>query len=154
MAKQLSDLPAIMEDYANRIVSNQLALQRSIGVHVFTNVVNDTPVDTGRAISNWQAGERVFFSRREAYDPGRHGSTRGENISTALDNNIPIIDSHMGGDLIISNSLSYINDLNDGTSSQAPAMFVETSALAAVQEAVSGFSILAQVRENINFGGV
>lgn len=101
-------------------------------------VVLATPVDTGRARSNWlvelDAPARTTI---EAYAPGSEGSTAGANSNAALSQAQPVIASYDGDrntGIAISNNLPYIGPLNSGSSRQAPANFVGKAVQAAVRQ--------------------
>lgn len=86
-------------------------------------VVSATPVDTGRARANWQASLGApITSELDAVDPG--------GGSTIARNNTVIAGHDEGQEIHLTNNLPYIEQLNAGSSSQAPEMFVEK----AVQE--------------------
>lgn len=103
-------------------------------------VVVSTPVDTGRARSNWiVALGDAADSPIEAYTPGEDRSTEAANTQAALAQGEAVIRGYMGGQgtsIHITNNLPYIQKLNDGSSAQAPANFVET----AVQQAVAAMT--------------
>jgi len=85
-----------------------------------------TPVDTGRARANWQVG-----IDKPITEPIDETDVSGQ---TTLDKNNVIIRGRKSGQSIhITNNVDYIEQLNQGSSSQAPANFVGL----AVQEAVS-----------------
>lgn len=89
-------------------------------------VVLATPVDTGRARANWQVGlgapERAV---REEEDPSGSG-TIGRN-------NLVISGRAPRQTIYLSNNVDYIGRLNEGSSSQAPAGFVEEAVAAGVR---------------------
>ena len=82
-----------------------------------------TPVDTGAAISNWQIGINASPNGvLPPHVPGKFRSTALENLNATIRAGTSIIDSSKPGDVLhIANNLEYIGDLNDGSSSQAPA---------------------------------
>lgn len=98
-------------------------------------LVTSTPVDTGRARSNWRVSIGVGLTEEiEAYVLGVGGDTGGANAAAALQNAKQVLQEYKGGSAVyISNNLPYITALNEGSSAQAPAGFVEL----AVQEASS-----------------
>lgn len=112
------------------------ALTRKIAIATDQAVVVGTPVDTGRARSNWIASlgaapDQVI----DAYVPGNLGSTKAENTQEALDQAEAIVRGYSGEgqEIHITNNLPYIQELNDGSSVQAPANFVEQGILEALQ---------------------
>jgi hypothetical protein len=111
-------------------------LLRKVALAVDAAVVLATPVDTGRARSNWQvelgaAPEGV----REPFSEGAEGSTAGPNAQAAIAAGQAVIAQARGTDVIhITNNLTYIAALNDGSSAQAPAGFVEEAVHAGVKQ--------------------
>lgn len=108
-------------------------------------VVLATPVDKGRARSNWLV--ELDAPRRDTIDPyvpGEGGSTGGANASAALAQGAAVIGGYDGDRhtaIAISNNLPYIGRLNAGSSRQAPAGFVEKAVQAAVKQ-VEGARLL------------
>jgi hypothetical protein len=110
---------------------------RKVALLADQTVVLATPVDVGRARSNWLV-QLDTPSRRQidTYVPGQAGSTAAPNVSEALAQGREVItryDGDKNNAIVISNNLPYINRLNDGYSRQAPAGFVERAVQAAVQ---------------------
>lgn len=98
-------------------------LVRTVALAVDTTVVMATPVDTGRARSNWIAElGSPSTSTIEPLADGAAATARSIEAARA------VIDTYKGGtDIHLTNNLSYIGALNDGTSAQAPAGFVQTA---------------------------
>ena len=111
------------------------ALTRKVALAADQAVVFGTPVDTGRARSNWIAAiGSAPSSVIDAYSPGEAGSTEAANTQAAIDQAESVIRGYNYGEEIhITNNLPYIQRLNDGYSAQAPANFVEQAVLEAVQ---------------------
>lgn len=136
-----------MRKRGDTVVSNSDRLVRKVALAVDGTVVLATPVDTGRARSNWQVelngpAEGV----RDAYAPGEGGSTGGPNAREAIAQGRAAIAQYRGGDnasIHITNNLPYIGRLNEGSSAQAPAGFVES----AVQVGVRAVRNTAQLSE-------
>lgn len=116
-----------------QIVGNIDEAVRKVALAIDQTVVMATPVDTGRARSNWLVN--VGSARTDvidAYFPGGSGSTAPENINAALEQAKNAVAGYTSGSTIyISNNLPYIGRLNEGWSRQAPAGYV----LQAVQAA-------------------
>lgn len=87
---------------------------RRTALAVDRELVLNTPVDTGRARSNWIPSLNVPEVR--LVEPGQKPDVAAATASYKLSDII-----------FISNSLPYIKRLNDGHSKQAPAGFVEAS---------------------------
>ena len=92
---------------------------RKTGLQVLSGVIIGTPVDTGEARGAWQVtlsgkAERDTPEGRRAGQALSEGSTKIQGVTGK---NIPTV--------TISNSKPYIEELNDGSSLQAPAKFIE-----------------------------
>lgn len=115
-ARRLDVIAAKIEDGANKIV-------RKAALAVDAAVVTATPVDTGRARSNWIA----------TVDKPNHGTVEtygGGAAQSAIAQAGSVIAVRRFGQVIwISNNLAYIDKLNKGHSKQAPAGFFERAAL-------------------------
>jgi hypothetical protein len=88
-------------------------------------VVEDTPVDTGRARSNWVASEgSPFDGVIEPYAPGSGlGRGEGANKEAAIAQAEGIIQGFVareGGVLYIANNVPYIGYLNDPSTTNKP----------------------------------
>lgn len=129
-------------DFDNRMKRKGEQLERGIGLMVRTaalaadtELVLATPVDTGRARSNWVASvNEAVTETRAPYAEGIGGSTGASNAQSAIDQAKAVIEERKTEQtLYISNNLSYIARLNEGSSAQAPAGFVQTAVKRAVQ---------------------
>lgn len=94
-----------------------------------------TPFDTGRAAASWTA---AINSPNRAHKPPEF--VAGSIQDAVKQQSINLGGFILGDSIVIHNSLNYIGDLNNGTSRQAPAMFVEIT----VQSAAPG--IIAQLK--------
>lgn len=113
-------------------------LQRQTALVALREVVFATPVDEGRARSNWIVSPRVpSRETREPFSPGQDlGSGESQNAGEAIQQGRLAIETHTpGADIYISNNLPYIRRLNEGWSAQAPEGFIE-AAVQRAQEAV------------------
>lgn len=130
-----TSLSLALETTAENIEKNAAEIVRDVGGAVHEVVVEHTPVDTGRALSNWliSIGGRAGHTR-EPFAPGRKGSTAFENRSYTIDRGRRKLSLYRDPerDLVISNNIHYIRKLNQGSSRQAPAGFVEAATLAGV----------------------
>lgn len=127
----------------SNVETNAVKLVRKIALSVDSTVVMGTPVDTGRARSNWQVEiGKPARGTVEAYAPGKEGSTGGQNAQIALALGAGVIATYKGGESIhLTNNLPYIGALNRGHSAQAPSGFVETAVLDGVAQ-VKGAKLL------------
>lgn len=97
-----------------------------IALNVDQRLVLATPVDTGRARSNWLAS--LDEPRREIVAPRSEAEAAAETLAIIEQaKEFPII--------TLSNNLPYIRQLNEGSSKQAPAAFIQT----AMAQALSPF---------------
>lgn len=117
------------------VAENSEKLVRKVGLAVDASVVIATPVDTGRARSNWLVRLDVPTDATiAAYFPGKEKSTAGVNAAAAIDQGKATIAGYRTGQTIhITNNLKYIGRLNNGYSAQAPAAFVEQAVQAGSQ---------------------
>ena len=144
MANDLASFRRRMTVRGKRLVQNSEQLVRKVALAADQAVVFETPVDTGRARSNWivainSAPDDII----QPYAPGEFGSTGARNAQAAINQAEEVISSYQSGDTIhISNNLPYIQRLNDGYSAQAPANFVETAIALAAQEVQFGVKLL------------
>lgn len=124
----------------NNLARGADRLVRKVALAADQVVVVGTPVDTGRARSNWiaQVGGPAT-GVISAYAPGE------ASTQAAISQASGVIAGYVGGPtspaIHITNNLPYIQKLNDGYSAQAPAGFVET-ALATAVTAIAGARLL------------
>lgn len=95
-------------------------------------LITSTPVDTGRARANWIVGLGPSTAAIDAYAPGKNGNTAGANAEAALAQAQDFLSGTDAQVIYISNNLSYIQYLNEGSSKQAPAGFIEAAVQAGV----------------------
>lgn len=128
----LKDLANKMERLAKVIPVNVKRGLRETVLVIDQVLVVATPVDTGRARSNWIVGSGPSTRAIDAYVPGEEGLTGGANAEAALRQARDFLDSTDISVIYLSNNLSYIQYLNEGTSTQAPAGFIEAAVQAGV----------------------
>ena len=124
-AKSLSVLDELTE-----LTSKEV---RAVGFKVLQGVTLKNPKDTGRSASDWLVGIQSPPTERAESSP----TDAAGSASYAINNGLSIINAYPKQqlpDLWIVNNQPYIGSLNDGSSLQAPAKFVEQS----IAEAVSG----------------
>lgn len=129
----LDDFARRMSRLSMQVEGNAEQAVKDCAKAVTRTVINATPVDTGRARSNWTAELDQAFSRLfPAHVPGEKGSTGEANAEAAINqanDAIDRFDINANRSVHISNSLPYIGALNDGHSKQAPAGFVEEAVM-------------------------
>lgn len=117
--------PGAAADRVEGIV--RMAVQK-IAMQVLRGVVMKTPVDTGRARSNWHVSlSAPDLSEREAYAPGSGlGLGEGGNAAATITAGSATIETAPAyGMIYLSNGLPYIMRLETGWSQQAPAGMVK-----------------------------
>lgn len=129
----LSQFAAKMEKMPDRIKAAVSEVTSKMVVNMVVELGESTPVDTSQAISNWQVG--VIIPRKDFIYPHFHGSG-GSTESASLSATVSIAAGktavrRFGQPVFITNNAPYINDLNQGSSRQAPKMFVEMAILRA-----------------------
>jgi hypothetical protein len=106
--------------YKKKVVETLEKATRSVAFVVDAELVARTPVDTGRARSNWLPTLNIPSEKTV-------GPNEKVDVGRVLE------DYSLDDNILITNNLPYIERLNQGSSKQAPANFVE----AAVQFGVS-----------------
>ena len=130
--KRIKIVGQTVEDNATKLV-------RKVAIAVDGHLVLSTPVDTGRARSNWQveinaeAGGTV-----EPVSPQQAMAQAAAKVAT----------SRNGDEIHITNNLPYIGKLNDGWSAQAPASFVQIAVLEGVQ-VIKGTRLLVKSGDRV-----
>lgn len=146
----LSGFAARMQVLASLVDTNSDRLVRRVALAVDGAVVIATPVDTGRARSNWIVN--IGSPSTEvipAYVEGKGGSAGAAAARAALDQGSATIAGYQKGQEIhITNNLPYISRLNDGYSAQAPGNFVQI-AVQQGAETVRGAKLL--IEDNFGF---
>lgn len=141
---QMSDLKGILNKAGNSVAANADRLVRRCALATDAAVVIATPVDTGRARSNWQVElGQAATGTVEALDKSGQG---------AISQGKRVIDGYKSGSTLnITNNLPYIERLNDGWSAQAPAGFVEKAVQIGVNAIVSEAANIVggTVKENL-----
>lgn len=137
MVQSFDNLPAIMRLRAREVGQGVTkAVQRAASA-IDREVVLATPVDTGAARSNWVGTLNAPFTDViPPYAPGvKLGLGEGANAQAAIaqaNSAIRLFNVLRDKSLHFTNNLRYIGKLNDGSSAQAPMMFVQRAILAGV----------------------
>lgn len=127
----LKGLAARMSAEADRLEEYASDAAVFLARNIAHNLIDETPVDTSRALSNWliSLGGPSNMGTID-FVKGEHGSTQGASaaiakrrVDEALATKLP------GQSIFISNVVRYIVALNRGHSGQAPAMYVENAVL-------------------------
>jgi hypothetical protein len=121
---------------ATRVVRNSDKTVKKVALAIDQTVVLATPVDKGRARANWIASlDKPAEGIADAFDKG------GSQAIAAARATIDGYDGEINTEVHITNNLDYIGFLNDGSSSQAPAGFIQTGVRQGVA-AVKGARLL------------
>lgn len=150
LATFMDRLNAASSNYIGRFASD-VAVQAALAV--IEDLTLTTPVDTGTAVSNWQV---TLESPSEAVLPAFAPSPKGHKVKgvwvhkidplVTLGNNAPSVieaaklqlqSKQPGQPIYITNNLEYIQELNQGSSDQSPAGFVERAEIIAEQIAAN-----------------
>lgn len=129
----LDDFAKRMTRLSVRVEGNVERAMKDCAHAVTKSVVQATPVDTGKARSNWIAQlDDAFRGNVPAHVPGIAGSTGDANATAAIEHAASVIegfDIEKNASIHITNNLPYIGPLNDGHSRQAPADFVKLAVM-------------------------
>lgn len=140
----LSEFARRMSILGRRVEENSDALVRKVSVAINTTVVLATPVDTGRARSNWQIGiGSAPMGTKASFGPNSAGNVISFNNAKIQ----AYTSANKGQYVYITNNLPYIKRLNNGHSAQAPVGYVER-AIVVGTNSVRGARLL-----DINIGG-
>lgn len=144
MAKDFNGLAKRMSELSKTVERNAPLVVSLVARNIAPVLVYSTPVDTSRARLNWQAGigsipDSVLYAKPDKPpSPGYGGATAvAAIIATAR--------TYAGGSYIaIANNAPYIQKLNQGSSAQAPALFVQQAIMVGIRS-LNGFRILRDV---------
>lgn len=127
MARNLLDLAKSLESRAKLLPEFGSSFAKHVAMTIVTELAHNTPVDTSQAISNWTvtigSPSTEFVG---PHYPGERGSTyEASSEETILLAKIALLKKKPGQSIFITNNADYIRKLNDGSSPQQPAGFVE-----------------------------
>jgi len=140
----LDDLAKRLRAHGEVIPVNLNKKTRRVAMAIDTLIVKAMPIDVGRAKSAVvvTVGEASFAETKEAYFPGKKGSTEGENIRAAIDQaESALKDRQLGEEIHININIPYIDALNRGHSPLASPGFIQQAIVDGVSTE-SGVSIL------------
>lgn len=122
----LLDLAAQMRALSLEVPEAADALKRGVAIAMLDSVLQNTPVDTSRLVSNWRVSTGAIQAPTAAYVLGKGGSTRQASIAAARAAGVAAINAIPAGQpIVIYNSVDYARFLNDGTSEISARLFVE-----------------------------
>lgn len=132
----LSDLSRGLNRVSIRLNKQIKLAVDKVAVELTTDLAIATPVDSGRALSNWQAGLIRQRDYIEAYFPGKYGSTRSENVQAVQSrarNNVR--NRRLGKAIYVSNNAPYIKRLDEDGHSQQARNFIRPTVRQTVKKA-------------------
>lgn len=121
----LRQLDADLDRIAESLGIPVVLVQKKLAFDIFADIVADTPVDTGRAMNNWNMS--ISIPDASITDRGGDAVTVQSVKSIQAAQNLAALRPF--STVWISNSLPYIGFLNEGSSDQAPRNFVEKNVL-------------------------
>jgi len=136
-AKEISfsDLGKELLDLVKEVADKEV---RKTSINVARNLIEQTPVDTSKALSNWSASlSSPNDGEREPFFSGFHGSTGKESslvASAVAELFIKTSSRKAGQKFYISNNLDYIRGLDSGLNSRKNPNFVEKAIRMALEE--------------------
>jgi hypothetical protein len=150
MDGNLTTLATRMAALRNAIPGYANAKKIEVARAVHEKLIEATPVDTGAAMSNWPVsldapiaetnpphamsprGAMIADEWTHAVDPE---TTRAANLPMSQEQREAVLTDTKPGDVVfIANNLPYIKRLNAGSSTQAPAGFVEAAVLVGINK--------------------
>lgn len=122
-AQRMRNRGKVLEERAGKLIGDTL-------VGIAEGVIPHTPIKEGRARRNWQANKsQPLTTYLDA--PGTPSDGEREAISNAR----AVASKLKSGDAAhLTNNAPYIVELNRGSSTQAPAMFVQMEVLKALEK--------------------
>ena len=102
-----------LKRFSDKSIKDVSEVKRAVSLSLFNSIIQDTPVDTGRARGNWQTDTGQAKSGVVERDDkgGEKASAEAKGV---------IEDSDLNDTLYMSNNLPYIEPLENGSSSQSP----------------------------------
>lgn len=105
-----------LKSFSDKAIKNTDRVRRAAIIEILNGVVLTTPVKSGRAKGNWQTTVNSPAS----------GVIEGVRSPAAVEAEGRANMGEMKDTVFITNNLPYIGKLNEGSSKQAPARFVES----------------------------
>lgn len=102
-------------------------LAANVAYVIVTKAAVFTPVDTSQAMSNWVVSlDTPFKGEIPAHNKGQNGDTRWQSFDTVESLARYVLESKRAGQTIyITNNSDHILELNDGSSKQQAANFIQ-----------------------------
>ena len=126
MADQIRVIVGELTEFTEKAIAR-------VGVNITANLIETTPVDTGWARANWVPAIGTPFivpSPNEGSGAGTASRRSRQEQGTAS-----LTGYKLGrGPVFITNNVPYITELNEGSSFQAPAAFVQAAIAQGVKD--------------------
>lgn len=155
--KTLLDLANEVEGLGLIVKLRSRELTKFVALRMLEYLVDVTPVDTSQALSNWRvavAGTGYGALPIPAYVPGEGGSTKEASAQAAIAaGRAALKGAVVGKPIAIINVVPYIGRLNEGSSQQAPAGFVERSLIVG-KAATREYNFNQRLKQDIRRGKV
>jgi hypothetical protein len=147
VAGTLLDLAERMESLAGAVPDASVSLGNEAAMAMVRYLTLNTPVDTSRALSNWQIGlGRPFMFDVGPFVEGKYGSTEAQSREQAIKAAQYLLSFRKPGQTIyLSNNAPYIRKLNDGYSKQSAGGFIE-AAVVLGQKTATNARLLSQTQ--------
>jgi hypothetical protein len=127
-ATQMRQLATVVQARVPQLVA-------TVAQHVVEDVARENPVLTGQSSANWKT---AIGSPDTSWDQGANHLGGQHSIDEARS---ALVALAMGQTVYITNNVPYIIDLNNGSSTKAPAGFVEMAIVDALHRTAS-FNLL------------
>lgn len=139
----LLDLALFIEGLQEKVPAAASNKSIVIARAIHRQLLNDTPVDTSEAVSNWVVSlNEPATAHIDAYFEGDSGSTYLLSYAEAVRRAEVLFKAKKPGQpIFITNNAPYIIPLNEGSSDQAPAGFIEKAQLAGRKAAEATFKL-------------
>lgn len=109
----------INKAFDEKVIKNLDKTKRAAALACFGKLIETTPVDTGRAKSNWWMDINRASAEIRSEDNAAAATAQAQNVTSK--------ETQITDQIIISNNLPYIKRLDDGYSQKAPAGMVNQS---------------------------
>ena len=106
-------------------------IRKDLVVEVVTQESRMTPIDTGLSSSNWFAARSVSSKTFSAPGVGSAGPLTAQQ---RIKRTVASFSDNLKAPIYVLNNVDYIEDLNTGTSNQAPAGFVDIALINALNK--------------------
>lgn len=136
MANDLLKLANRLNKYADKIETSASDAVVKAATAILTKLSVTTPVDTSRALSSWIVTlDNPSSDKNLPYVHGKKGSSANASAKVMLRVGYAVLKTKKPGQTVyITNNQPYINELNNGSSQQQPAGFIERSVMVGNKE--------------------